>query len=102
MVQIAKSMPDFTRELEGFQLGRGQPVFELLNAALGKGEAVNNPAYQQEKGRNQNPETNAKRRFSYSCEHTACRQTIPRPALRLKTAQVLCREGSRMVGVAAP
>ena len=92
MVQIAKSMPDFTRELEGFQLGRGQPVFELLNAALSKGEAVNNAAYQQEKSRNQNPETNPKRRFHIHASTPRRRQTIPRQALRLKTAQVLCRE----------
>ena len=78
MVQIAKSMPDFTRELEGFQLGRGQPVFELLNAALGEGEAENNAADQQEKGGNQNPETNAKRRFHIHASTLRRRQTIPR------------------------
>src|SRR6266850_225873 len=63
MIQIGKSVPDFAREPKAFHLGSGQPVFELPNAALGKGEAVNNAADQQEEGGNQNPETNAKRRF---------------------------------------
>ena len=63
MVQIAKSVPDFAREPEAFHAGSGEPVFELLNAALGIGEAVNNAADQHEEGGSQNPEANSNRRF---------------------------------------
>ena len=92
MVQTAQSVPDFARELEGFQLGSRQPVFELPDAALGKGEAVNNAADQQEEGGNQNPETKAERRFHVHTSTPRRRCTIPRQALRLQTAQVSCRK----------
>ena len=63
MIQVGKSVPDFAREPKALQLGSRQPVFELLNAARGEGEAVNNAAGRKEEGGNQNPEPNAKRRF---------------------------------------
>ena len=52
MVQIGKPVPDFAREPKAFQLGSGQPVFELLNTARGKGEAANNSACCQKEGGN--------------------------------------------------
>ena len=63
MIQIGKSVPDFAREPKALQLGSGQPVFKPLNAVRAENEAVNNSASRKEEGRNQNPETNAKRRF---------------------------------------
>jgi hypothetical protein len=49
--------------LEAFKLGTGELGFKLLNTMLREGECVNRAASHQKQGGNQNPETNAKRRF---------------------------------------
>ncbi len=61
IVQVLQPASNLARELESLDLGSGQSGFKLLGTMPGGGKSVNHPASHQEKGGNQNPETNAKR-----------------------------------------
>src|ERR1035437_1828439 len=95
MVQALQFTSNFARELESLDLGTGELGFKLLEKMPGGGKPVNRAARHQEEGGNQNPETNAKRRFHNRTSTLPCHSTIPQPALRLKTRKFYAGNNGR-------